>query len=81
MAHDFGSKICSGFLTKKGAIFTSWKRRYFVLRDKTLTYYVAAGPSENGDGHPLGHVLTLCYHSALFASGVCFSHLLTSHPR
>jgi hypothetical protein len=54
MAHDFGSKICSGFLTKKGAIFTSWKRRYFVLRDKTLTYYVAAGPSENGDGHPLG---------------------------
>ncbi len=56
-SHDFGNKICSGFLTKKGAIFTSWKRRYFVLRDKTLTYYVAAGPSENGDGHPLGHVI------------------------
>lgn len=30
-----------GFLTKKGAKFKTWKRRYFVLQDNCLSYFVS----------------------------------------
>jgi len=28
-----------GFMTKKGSFFPSWKRRYFILENRVLTYY------------------------------------------
>jgi hypothetical protein len=62
----------SGFLHKKGAIFTSWKRRFFTLRGQKMTYYVEAGPKQEGDG-------SLNLQSAWFD----FCHLnvcLSGHP-
>ena len=28
-----------GFLTKKGKLVTNWKRRFFILADKSISYY------------------------------------------
>jgi hypothetical protein len=37
----------AGYATKQGSFFPSWKRRYFVLEDRTLFYYNDASAAEN----------------------------------
>ncbi|KJE97607.1 hypothetical protein CAOG_010144 [Capsaspora owczarzaki ATCC 30864] len=44
----------SGFLTKQGGTVKSWRRRWFVLADRTLMYYKAQ--SDVSKNQPLGRV-------------------------
>ncbi|KAJ5079900.1 non-specific serine/threonine protein kinase [Anaeramoeba ignava] len=41
----------SGFLRKRGKVFKTWKKRYFVMNGKTLYYY-----KKNTDKTPLGEI-------------------------
>lgn len=35
--------VKEGYLTKEGGSFKSWKRRYFILKEGTLSYYKVKG--------------------------------------
>jgi RAC serine/threonine-protein kinase len=40
-----------GFLHKRGAFVSGWKRRWFTLEGRTLRYY-----RKQGDGNPAGQI-------------------------
>lgn len=51
-----------GFLYKKGAIISGWKRRWFVLDSRKLRYYRKQGDTNAAGEIPLDEE-TLAYHS------------------
>jgi len=48
-----------GFLTKRGAIIKSWKRRYFILKNRSLSYYETPDAAEAIKGIPMSHNVTV----------------------
>ncbi len=52
----------TGFITKQGSFFRTWKRRYFILEHRKLTYYSNAEDGMN-QVNPLGQPFPL-YHGA-----------------
>lgn len=42
------SQSFEGWATKQGHIFKTWKRRWFVLKDSTISYYVSPGGKLKG---------------------------------
>lgn len=50
---------CSGYMTKQGEVFRSWKSRFFVLNNGVITYYTGeTGSSSEGEGQ-IGSSLVL----------------------
>lgn len=48
---------CAGYLTKQGHKRKSWKKRYFILRGNTISYYSDYDMANNAKGKPLAEVL------------------------
>ncbi|KAE8880648.1 hypothetical protein PF003_g35342 [Phytophthora fragariae] len=48
---------CAGYLTKQGHKRKSWKKRYFILRGNTISYYSDYDMANNSKGKPLAEVL------------------------
>ncbi|KAG7394802.1 hypothetical protein PHYBOEH_004654 [Phytophthora boehmeriae] len=48
---------CAGYLTKQGHKRKSWKKRYFILRGSTISYYSDYDMANNSKGKPLAEVL------------------------
>ncbi|KAL4094815.1 hypothetical protein PRIC1_010468 [Phytophthora ramorum] len=48
---------CAGYLTKQGHKRKSWKKRYFILRGNTISYYSDYDMANNTKGKPLAEVL------------------------
>eukprot|EP00003_Mantamonas_plastica_P004697 TRINITY_DN1372_c0_g1_i2.p1 TRINITY_DN1372_c0_g1~~TRINITY_DN1372_c0_g1_i2.p1 ORF type:complete len:358 (+),score=140.85 TRINITY_DN1372_c0_g1_i2:37-1074(+) len=51
--YDDGDDKKEGYLMKQGHLIKNWKRRFFVLSDKTLFYYKEAGDQSPIAGIPL----------------------------
>lgn len=72
----------AGWLMKRGGNFRSWKKRFFILKDKEVSYHLVAAfnspPIRSGkvvkvevwDGKPFGWIVTLANGRAIY---------LTSH--
>ncbi|RQM14522.1 hypothetical protein DD237_003140 [Peronospora effusa] len=48
---------CAGYLTKQGHKRKSWKKRYFILRGNSISYYSDYDMANNTKGKPLAEVL------------------------
>ncbi|CAH0513697.1 unnamed protein product [Peronospora belbahrii] len=48
---------CAGYLTKQGHKRKSWKKRYFILRGNSISYYSDYDMANNAKGKPLAEVL------------------------
>ncbi|KAK1946367.1 hypothetical protein P3T76_001920 [Phytophthora citrophthora] len=48
---------CAGYLTKQGHKRKSWKKRYFILRGHTISYYSDYDMANNAKGKPLAEVI------------------------
>ncbi|KAG7380061.1 hypothetical protein PHYPSEUDO_007807 [Phytophthora pseudosyringae] len=48
---------CAGYLTKQGHKRKSWKKRYFILRGTTISYYSDYDMANNTKGKPLAEVI------------------------
>ncbi|RLN61308.1 hypothetical protein BBP00_00005482 [Phytophthora kernoviae] len=48
---------CAGYLTKQGHKRKSWKKRYFILRGSTISYYSDYDMANNSKGKALAEVL------------------------
>jgi len=68
--------IVCGYLKKEGAIFTTWKKRFFYLEAGKLSYYESETPDKVDCSHILTYALLILFISNKFCTIIPFYYFV-----